>query len=88
MMKCLNGTKESVLILSTKNLKCIKWHADAAFAVHPDHGSHTGAMMTMGKGRVTNISRKQKLDTRSSTTAELAAADDVVVMTLWTLSFL
>ena len=35
-----------------------------------------------------NISRKQKLDTRSSMTAEPVATDDVVVMTLWTKLFL
>ena len=88
MMKCSNGTKELVLVLSAKTLKVIKWHVDAAFAVHPDCKSHTGAMMTVGKGRVTNISRKQKLDTRSSTTAELVATDNAVVMMLWTMSFL
>jgi len=80
MMKCLNGTKESVLVLSAKTLKVVKWCVDAALAVHPDCKSHTGAMMTMGKGGVANISRNQKLDTRSSTTAELVAADDAVVM--------
>ena len=74
------STKELVLVPSTSNLKCVKWHVDAAFAVHPDCKSHTGAMMTMVKGRVVNISRKQKLDTRSSTTAELVAADDAVAM--------
>ena len=88
MMKCSNGTKESVLVLSAKTSKVVKWHVDTALAVHPDCKSHTGAMMTAGKGRVTNISRKQKLNTRSSTTAELVAADDAVVMMLWTLSFL
>ena len=46
LVKCSNGTKESVLVLSTKDLKCVKWHVDAAFAVHPDCKSHTGAMMT------------------------------------------
>ena len=30
------------------------------------------------------ISRKQKLNTRSSTEAELLAVDDVIVMVLWT----
>ena len=66
----------------------LKWHVDAAFAVHPDCKSHTGAMMTVGKGKVTNISRKQKLDARSSMTAELVATDDTVAMTSWTSSFL
>ena len=88
MMKHSNGTKGLVLILSAKTLKVVKWCADAVFAVHLDCKSHTRAMMTVGKDRVTNISRKQKLDTRSSTTAELAAADDAVVMTLWTMLFL
>ena len=78
LMKHLNGTKESVLVLSTQNLKCIKWHVDAALAVHLDCESHTGAMMTMGKGRIANVSTKQKLGTRSSTTAEPVASDDAV----------
>ena len=36
LVKCLNGTKELVLVVITQNLKCIKWHVDAAFAVHLD----------------------------------------------------
>ena len=88
MMKHLNGTKELVLVSSAKTLECVKWHVDAALAVHPDCKSHTGALVSVSKGRVMNISRKQKLDTRSSTTAELVAADDAVVMTSWTKSFL
>ena len=44
--------------------------------------------MTVGEVRVMSVSRKQKLDTGSSTTAELAAADDAVVMTVWTKLFL
>ena len=87
-MKCLNSATELVLVSSINNLKCIKWHVDAAFAVHPDHKSHTGATMAMGKGGVINVSHKQKLDTRSSTTAELVVAGNVVVVTLWTKSLL
>ena len=33
--------------------------------------SHTGATMTLGKGIPFSISRKQKINTRSSTEAEL-----------------
>jgi hypothetical protein len=51
---------------------------DAAFAVHPDFKSHTGATMTMGDGAITSVSRKQKLNTRSSTAAEIVAVDDVI----------
>ena len=29
-----------------------KWYADASFATHPDLRSHTGGVMTMGKGGV------------------------------------
>jgi hypothetical protein len=60
------------------------WYVDAAFAVHPDFKSHPGAIMTIGQGAITSLSKKQKLDTRSSTEAELVAADDVVVPMLWT----
>ena len=61
---------------------------DAAFGVHPDFRSHTGAIMTMGKGAIFSTSRKQKLNTRSSTGAELVAADDVVSSIVWTKLFL
>jgi hypothetical protein len=41
-----------------------------------------------GKGAVQSISRKQKLNTRSSTEAELVGVDDVSVMILCTKLFL
>ena len=42
----------------------------------------------MGRGAITSISRKQGMNTRSSTEAELVAADKVVGPMLWTLQFL
>jgi hypothetical protein len=60
---------------------------DAAFAVHPDFKSHTGGVMTFG-GAAQSISRKQKLNTRSSTESEVVGADNVLVMILWTKLFL
>jgi ABC-type transport system involved in Fe-S cluster assembly fused permease/ATPase subunit len=64
------------------------WYPDAAFAVHQDMKSHTGAVLTMGKGAMQTISSKQKLNTRSTTEAELVAVDDVVVQAMWTRNFL
>jgi hypothetical protein len=65
-----------------------KWYPDAAFAVHNDMKSHTGAILTLGKGAVNTISAKQKLNTRSSTEAELVAADNIVPQAMWTRMFL
>jgi len=51
------------------------WHVDASFVVHPDMWSHTGISITFGKGFPINISCKQSINTRSSTEAELVAAN-------------
>jgi hypothetical protein len=90
LMKYLNGTKELRLTLSAGNLRCIKWHMYASFAVHPDYKSHTGATMSFedGKGAVQSFLRKQKLNTKSSTEAELVGVDNISVMILWTKFFL
>ena len=88
LMKILNGTKNKKPRLSVDNIKCITWYVDAEFTVHADYKSHTGVTITFGEGAVQSISRMQKLNTRSSTKAELAAADDATVMILWTKLFL
>ena len=44
--------------------------------------------MTYGNGAAKSISRKQKLNTKSSTEAELVGVDDVSIMILWTKLFL
>jgi hypothetical protein len=44
--------------------------------------------MTFGKGAPITMSRKQKLNTRSSTEAELVGVDDAINMILWARLFL
>jgi len=88
MMKFLHGTADDSLTLSAENLSVVKWFADAAFAVHQDMKSHSGITMTMGKGAIISSSRKQKLNTRSSTEAELVASDDALTSIIWTKNFL
>jgi len=61
---------------------------DSSYAVHPDMHSHSGIMMTLGKGVTYSMSCKQKLNTKSSTEAELVAIDDVMGQILCTRHFL
>ena len=88
LLKYINGTREDRLFLSADDLSVIKWYVDVAFAVHPDFKSHTGGGMTFGTGMPINTSRKQKLNTRSSTESELVGADDMAQMILWTKFFM
>ncbi len=88
--KYLENTKDLVLILEADQGP-ILWNRllpDAAFAVHPDYKSHTGICYTLGKGAVTTTSAKQKLNTRSSTEAELVAANEAAVQAMWIRNFL
>ena len=84
MMEYLKATSKMTLKLRADNLQVVKWYVDASFAVHPDYRSHTGAVMTLGEGSIIAMSKKQKLNTRSSTEAELVGADNAVTMILWT----
>ena len=83
-MRYLNGTRSDKLTLAADDLHVIKHYVDASFAVHPDFRSHTGKGSTMGTGCFDGMSSKQKINTRSSTTAELVGADDASTMMLWT----
>ena len=85
LLEYLKGTSKLCLKLRADNLQVVKWYVDDSFAVHPDYRSHTGAVMTLGEeGSIISMSKKQKLNTRSSTEAELVGADDTTTMILWT----
>ena len=87
-LRFLLQTLEDKLILRVDDIRLIRWWVDASFATHPDYRSHTGAMMSYGSGAPITISSKQKLNTRSSTDAELVGADDVMSPLLWARLFL
>ena len=88
LMDFLKRTKKDCLTLRADGSSIVVWNIDAAFAVHPDMKSHTGATMTLGKGAIQSMSRKQRLNTRSSTEAELVAVDDGMGHVTWTKNFL
>jgi hypothetical protein len=50
--------------------------------------SQTGGTVSLGKGSVNSASRTQKLNTTSSTEAEIVVADDIMPQINWTRCFL
>jgi hypothetical protein len=50
--------------------------------------SHTGGVISLGHGVITTKSSKQKINTKSSTEAELVGASDFISQTMWTTWFL
>ena len=101
-MKYLRGTLYMPLTLEADDTSIVKWSVDASFAVHPDMKSHTGGSMTLGKetvygtggsmtlgkGTVYGTCTRQKINTKSSTEAELVGLNDVLPQVLWTRYFL
>jgi hypothetical protein len=87
-MRYLRETANLPLTLEADPTNTIHWWADASFAVHPDMKSHTGAVLSLGRGAVYTMSTRQKLNTKSSTEAELVAVDDAMPNVAWTRNFL
>ena len=83
-MKYIQGTIGLPLILSINNSENIKWYVDAAFALHKDTRIQTGGFITTGTGGAYVKSRKKKLNTKSSTEAELVGLDDVLYQVIRT----
>jgi hypothetical protein len=88
VVKYLDNSIDIVLRLSARTPLVIKWWIDGSFATHRDMRSHTGGTMSLGGGSILSNSTKQKLNTRSSTEAELVAVDDMMPQVLWTKYFL
>jgi KUP system potassium uptake protein len=61
---------------------------DASYAVHDDMKSHTGGAISFGRGTIMTKSSKQKLNTKSSTEAELVGASDYLPSSIWCKKFL
>jgi Reverse transcriptase (RNA-dependent DNA polymerase) len=91
LARCLCYLKDNQdldLTLEASSSVLIHWWIDAAFGVHPDFKSHTGAAMSLGKGCPINVSSKQRINTRSSTEAELVGVNDIMTLVLWVRLFL
>jgi hypothetical protein len=76
VMQYLRSTPDLHLTLECENLASLHWFVDASYAVHPDMRSHTGGVLIMRKVAVVSGSTKQRINTKSSTEAELVGVDD------------
>jgi hypothetical protein len=84
----LNSTADLKMTLCAEDEMRVHAYVDASFAVHHDMRSHTGGVISLGRGAVHVSSKKQRLMTKSSTEAELVGISDVLPQILWTREFL
>jgi hypothetical protein len=88
VLQYLQSAVNLTLTLSMDDLCVVKTWVDTSFAVHGDMKSHTGGIISLGRGAVYASSKNQKLNTKSSTETELVGAGDFLPQTLWTANFL
>ena len=75
VIEYLIGTVDLKLTLRADKSKTPTWSIDASYSAHQDCKGHTGGTFTLGAGSVYTISRKQKVNTKSSTEAELVLGE-------------
>jgi hypothetical protein len=79
----LKGTLHMPLVLSADLLTLSRWWVDAAYAIHHDSRGHTGAGMSFKQGMAMSYSWKHKINTKSSTEAEIVGVNDSLEYILW-----
>ena len=88
VLEYISGTVDLVHTIGADSLNKLRTWVDASYAVHPDMKSHTGGVMSMGRGGLVQKSTKHKLNTKSSAEAELVGASDYLPNVLWIKMFL
>lgn len=88
LLQYLHNTIELNRVLGADDLSVLRTWVDASYAVHEDMKSHTGGAISMGRGAFMCKATKQKLNTKSSTEAELVGASDYLPSTIWARMFL
>ena len=88
VLEFLNGTFSDGLTLRAESLTELINFADVSFAVHPDMRSPTGGGASFGRGVFLPMSKKQRINTGSSTEGEVVGVSDYAPNTIWLLKFL
>jgi hypothetical protein len=77
VLEFLKGALDNRITLGADVITVMQTWVDASYAVHSDMKSHTGGTISFGRGTIMSKSSKQKLNTKSSTKAELVGASDL-----------
>jgi Reverse transcriptase (RNA-dependent DNA polymerase) len=88
LLRYLQATTHLTTTLGGDDLTTLRTWVDASYAVHDDMKSHTGGCASFGRGVFMTKSTKQKLNTKSSTEAELVGASDYLPNTIWATHFI
>jgi hypothetical protein len=88
VLEYLHGTLDEFLTLGADDITMMRTWVDASYAIHKDMKSHTGGVVSFGRGAIMSKSSKQKLNTKSSTEAELVEASDYLPYPIWGKKFL
>ena len=84
----LKATKDDERIIGATSLDKLMTWVDASYAIHDNMRSHTGGMMSFGIGALHTKSTRQKLNTKSSTEAELVVVSEYLPYHIWLINFL
>jgi hypothetical protein len=88
VLEHLRGTLDEHLTLGADDLSLMFTWVDASYAAHKDMRSHTGRVVSFGIGAIMSKSSKHKINTKSSTEAELVGASDYLSYPIWAKKFL
>ncbi len=88
VLSYLSSTLDFVLTLGCNQLESLTWYIDGSYAVHGNMKGQSGAILMTDGCTLLARSNKQKVNTRSSTEAELIAVDDALPTVQWTKNFM
>ena len=88
LLEYIHGTLDLCLTIGADSLLKMTTFVDAAYGVHSDMRSQTGGIISFGTGGIINRATKQKINTKSSTEAELVGASDFLAHTIWVKNFM
>ena len=91
MLRCvkyIRYTAEIPLTLEASKAIVMRWWIDAAYGVQPDTKIQSSRIMLLGKGSMQSKSSKKKMNTQSSTEAEIVGVEDNIYGVIWSMRLL